>query len=168
MIPSTSVQTRIWKRCKPSFGLAGSLESVKTCVKKGHEGGPGFQLFGCRRLGAGVTGRVDQRGAESRARADAHQYHQRSVDGVFVPGDQPDQDVTGDQREAEQPDLPRGLVHRHASAAACGAINKAGTTQLRLAITVDDNDDLGADYLGFYSGEAAAGSRPELVITYTP
>ena len=49
-----------------------------------------------------------------------------------------------------------------------GAINKTGTTQFRFYMTLDDNDDLGTDYMGFYSGEAAAGNRPELVITYTP
>jgi hypothetical protein len=54
------------------------------------------------------------------------------------------------------------------SAAGRSAINKTGTTQFRFYMTTDDNDDLGSDYMGFYSGEAAAGNRPELVITYTP
>ncbi len=34
-------------------------------------------------------------------------------------------------------------------------------------MTTDDNDDAGTDFLGFYSGEAASGNKPELVITYT-
>jgi lysyl endopeptidase len=54
------------------------------------------------------------------------------------------------------------------SAAGRTAINKTGTTQFRFYMTTDDNDDNGTDYMGFYSGEAAAGNRPELVITYTP
>jgi hypothetical protein len=33
-------------------------------------------------------------------------------------------------------------------------------------MTTDDNDDLGSDYMGFYSGESASGNRPELVIVY--
>ncbi|HVR95016.1 MAG TPA: M14 family zinc carboxypeptidase [Thermoanaerobaculia bacterium] len=48
------------------------------------------------------------------------------------------------------------------------AVNKTGTTQFRVFMTTEDNDDLGSDYIGFYSGEAAAGNQPELVITYTP
>ena len=54
------------------------------------------------------------------------------------------------------------------SAAGRSAVNKTGTTQFRFYMTLDDNDDLGTDYIGFYSGEAASGNRPELVITYTP
>ena len=54
------------------------------------------------------------------------------------------------------------------SAAGRTAVNKTGTTQFRFYMTTDDNDDNGTDYMGFYSGEAAAGNRPELVITYTP
>jgi Zn-dependent M28 family amino/carboxypeptidase len=46
------------------------------------------------------------------------------------------------------------------------AINKTGKTQFRVYFTLDDNDDLGTDYMGFYSGEAASGNRPELVVTY--
>jgi len=47
-------------------------------------------------------------------------------------------------------------------------VNKTGKTQFRVYFTLDDNDDLGADYISFYSGEAASGNKPELVITYTP
>ena len=54
------------------------------------------------------------------------------------------------------------------SAAGRSAVNKTGTTQFRVYFTLDDNDDLGSDYIGFYSGEAASGNKPELVITYSP
>lgn len=46
-------------------------------------------------------------------------------------------------------------------------INKTGVTQLRLAFQLDDNDDLGADYLTFFSGDADEQTdRPHLVIDY--
>ena len=45
-------------------------------------------------------------------------------------------------------------------------INKTGTTQFRLRFQKDDNDDLAADYLKFYSGYAATASRPVLIIQY--
>jgi hypothetical protein len=45
-------------------------------------------------------------------------------------------------------------------------INRAGTTQFRLAFTTDDNNDNGADLMKFYSGNAGAGSRPQLIIQY--
>lgn len=54
------------------------------------------------------------------------------------------------------------------NAAGRAAVSKTGTTQLRVSMTLDDNDDLGSDYVGFYSGEAASGNKPELVVTYTP
>jgi hypothetical protein len=47
-----------------------------------------------------------------------------------------------------------------------GAINKTGTTQFRVQFSLDDNDDHGDDYLGYYSGEAAAADQPQLVVTY--
>jgi hypothetical protein len=52
------------------------------------------------------------------------------------------------------------------NASGLAAIDKAGTTQLRVYFNLDDNDDLGADYLGYYSGEAASANRPQLVVTY--
>nr|HRC84600.1 DNRLRE domain-containing protein [Thermoanaerobaculia bacterium] len=53
------------------------------------------------------------------------------------------------------------------NAAGLAAINKTGTTQVRVAFTLDDNDDLGNDYIGYYSGDnATAGNRPQLVVTY--
>ena len=55
------------------------------------------------------------------------------------------------------------------NAAGLAAINKTGRTQLRLAFTLDDNDDTGSDYVGFYSGDnATAANRPTLTVTYTP
>ncbi|MEW6400404.1 MAG: amidase domain-containing protein [Chloroflexota bacterium] len=46
-------------------------------------------------------------------------------------------------------------------------INKTGSTQLRLRFQLDDNDDLGADYLAFYSANSGTASyRPVLEIVY--
>jgi carboxypeptidase T len=52
------------------------------------------------------------------------------------------------------------------NAAGLAAISKTGTTQLRAWFNLDDNDDTGNDYLGYYSGEATAANRPQLVVTY--
>jgi VCBS repeat-containing protein/predicted outer membrane repeat protein len=47
-------------------------------------------------------------------------------------------------------------------------INKTSLTQFRLRFTKDDNDDLNADYLKFYSGNYSNSSyRPVLLIEYT-
>ncbi len=45
-------------------------------------------------------------------------------------------------------------------------INKAGLTQFRLRFAKDDNDDLEADYLKFYSGNAGDAYRPQLVVEF--
>jgi len=45
-------------------------------------------------------------------------------------------------------------------------VNLTGTTQFRLRFTLDDNDDLGADYVRFYSGNAGAAYRPQLIVEY--
>jgi pectate lyase len=45
-------------------------------------------------------------------------------------------------------------------------INQTGLTQLRLRFAKDDNDDMSADFLKFFSGDAAAASRPKLIIKY--
>lgn len=45
-------------------------------------------------------------------------------------------------------------------------VNKAGVTQFRLFFGKDDNDDLGADYVKFFSGNSIDANKPELVITY--
>jgi len=45
-------------------------------------------------------------------------------------------------------------------------INRTGLTQLRLRFAMDDNNDLGADFMKFLSGNAAS-NKPVLIITYT-
>jgi pectate disaccharide-lyase len=53
------------------------------------------------------------------------------------------------------------------NAAGRGFINKTGKTQLRVYFSLDDNDDTGADYIGWHSGnDATAGNRPTLEVTY--
>jgi len=52
------------------------------------------------------------------------------------------------------------------NSAGLAAVNKTGKTQFRFYMTLDDNDDLGSDYIGFYSGEASTGNKPELVVVY--
>jgi len=52
------------------------------------------------------------------------------------------------------------------NAAGLAALNKTGTTQFRVYFSLDDNDDMGNDYIGYYSGEATSANRPQLVITY--
>ncbi|MFH2095641.1 MAG: hypothetical protein ABIJ16_08055 [Bacteroidota bacterium] len=47
-------------------------------------------------------------------------------------------------------------------------INLTGTTQVRLRFTIDDNDDMGSDYMRFFSGNYANTIyRPNLIIEYT-
>jgi len=45
-------------------------------------------------------------------------------------------------------------------------IDPAGTTQFRLRFKKDDNDDLGADYLKIYSGDAGDVNSPQLIVEY--
>jgi hypothetical protein len=45
-------------------------------------------------------------------------------------------------------------------------VNRTGVTQLRLYFSVDDNNNNIADFIKFASGNAAAGDRPKLLITY--
>jgi hypothetical protein len=52
------------------------------------------------------------------------------------------------------------------SAANLSIVNKYGFTQFRLKFSADDNDDLDADYVRFFSGDAET-SQPELTIIYT-
>jgi len=53
------------------------------------------------------------------------------------------------------------------NAAGLAAISKTGTTQLRVYFNLDDDDDTGNDYLGYYSGDnTTAANRPQLVVTY--
>jgi WD40 repeat protein len=51
-------------------------------------------------------------------------------------------------------------------AAAFPYISLIGVTQFRLAFQLDDNDDLGADTLQFYSGDGDIAYRPQLQILY--
>lgn len=53
------------------------------------------------------------------------------------------------------------------SAAGRLAVSKTGTTQLRVYFNLDDNDDVRADYIGYYSGDnSTPANRPQLVVTY--
>ncbi|HVR96751.1 MAG TPA: M14 family zinc carboxypeptidase [Thermoanaerobaculia bacterium] len=53
------------------------------------------------------------------------------------------------------------------NAAGLAALDKTGTTQLRVYFNLDDNDDNGNDYIGYYSGDnTTAANRPQLVVTY--
>jgi choice-of-anchor B domain-containing protein len=53
------------------------------------------------------------------------------------------------------------------TAAGNGALSKTGTTQLRVAFERDDNDNVRADYVGYYSGNNSnTVNRPQLVVTY--
>jgi hypothetical protein len=45
-------------------------------------------------------------------------------------------------------------------------INKIGKTQLRVYFATGDNDDAADSHMRFYGSGAAAGNRPELVVTY--
>jgi len=51
------------------------------------------------------------------------------------------------------------------SSANLGLVNKFGVTQFRLLFAQDDNDDMGADYVKFFSGNAAS-DQPQLIVTY--
>ncbi len=46
-------------------------------------------------------------------------------------------------------------------------VNKYGVTQVRLRFNLDDNDDLGADYVKFFAGDAQDSFQPQLIVTYT-
>jgi hypothetical protein len=61
---------------------------------------------------------------------------------------------------------PGGWYSARLIAAAYPFINRTGVTQLRLRFKIDDDDDAIADLLRFYSGDAAAPSRPVLVVEY--
>ncbi|HEX3127669.1 MAG TPA: DNRLRE domain-containing protein [Thermoanaerobaculia bacterium] len=53
------------------------------------------------------------------------------------------------------------------NAAGRAAVNKTGKTQVRIQFTLDDNDDNGDDYMGYYSGNnGTATNHPQLVVTY--
>ncbi|HEX9942187.1 MAG TPA: DNRLRE domain-containing protein [Thermoanaerobaculia bacterium] len=53
------------------------------------------------------------------------------------------------------------------NAAGLAAINKAGKTQVRIAFTLDDDNDRGDDYISYTSANNAdSASHPQLVVTY--
>jgi hypothetical protein len=48
-------------------------------------------------------------------------------------------------------------------------VDRIGVTQFRISFALDDNDDLGTDYIGWYSGESStSGNRPQLMVVYQP
>lgn len=63
--------------------------------------------------------------------------------------------------------LVSGWYTANLGSAAYPYINTTGTTQFRLRFYKDDNNDGGADYFKFYSGNADAASRPQLIVEYT-
>ena len=55
------------------------------------------------------------------------------------------------------------------NAAGLSAIHTSGTTQMRIYFDLDDNDDAGNDYIGYYSGDNSnASNHPQLVVVYQP
>jgi hypothetical protein len=53
------------------------------------------------------------------------------------------------------------------NAAGLAAVDKAGTTQLRVYFSLDDDNDGTADYIGYYPGDnPTSANRPQLVVTY--
>ncbi len=54
-------------------------------------------------------------------------------------------------------------------AAGMSAIHLTGTTQMRISFDLDDNDDRGNDYMGYYSANNSNSSNhPQLVVVYQP
>jgi len=45
-------------------------------------------------------------------------------------------------------------------------VNKYGVTQFRIRFSKDDNDDMGADYLKFFTGNSTNSNQPQLIIKY--
>jgi uncharacterized delta-60 repeat protein len=45
-------------------------------------------------------------------------------------------------------------------------MNRFGPTQFRFRFYLDDNDDLSADYVKFFSGDATTENQPQLIVTY--
>jgi hypothetical protein len=59
-----------------------------------------------------------------------------------------------------------GWYVRNLPANALPLVNKIGVTQFRLRFALDDNDDLAADLIRFFSGNAPAANRPKLIVQY--
>ncbi len=51
-------------------------------------------------------------------------------------------------------------------AAAGSYVNKVGPTQIRLRFRLDDDNNFRANYLSIFSGDAPAGSQPQLIVQY--
>jgi hypothetical protein len=62
--------------------------------------------------------------------------------------------------------LTSALYAANLSAINLGLVNKTGITQFRLSFSKDDNDDLSADYIKFFSGDSAFENRPQLIVVY--
>jgi len=45
-------------------------------------------------------------------------------------------------------------------------VNKTGITQFRLSFNKDDNNNLNADTIAFYSGDSVSANTPQLIVTY--
>jgi uncharacterized delta-60 repeat protein len=59
-----------------------------------------------------------------------------------------------------------GWYAANLSAANLAFVNRFGPTQFRLRFNLDDDDDLSADYVKFFSGDATTENQPQLIITY--
>jgi len=72
----------------------------------------------------------------------------------------------GASQELIPPTAVSGWYKINLSNTNVGFISKVGVTQFRLFFSMDDNDDLGADYLKFYSGNSTSANMPQLIVTY--
>ena len=61
---------------------------------------------------------------------------------------------------------PANWYSRSFKTADFNKLNKLGVTQFRLRFAKDDNNDLGADFLKIFSGNAGAANRPQLIVEY--
>ena len=61
---------------------------------------------------------------------------------------------------------PVGTYRASLAAAALGSVSRTAITQLRLRFTLDDNNDHGADYISFWSGNAGTASNRPLLWVY--
>ena len=123
----------------------------------------------------------DQRSRRRRERYELHGHRSDQRDGLFLRRDR-------DQHGGRGAEFERGFGHAATAvqaaslsnaasngswsegslnAAGLAAISKTGTTQLRVYFNLDDNDDGGNDYIGYYSGDnSTSANRPQLVVTY--
>ena len=64
--------------------------------------------------------------------------------------------------------LVTGWYSGEIGSAALAAVSDSATTQVRLRFTLSDNNDMGADYLNLYSGDASSANQPQLIVYYNP